>query len=141
MTDVFTKEKPSEIMSRIRSKNTEAEKIVFSFLRKNKIYFQKHYKRIPGSPDIASPRKKKAVFIDGDFWHGRDFERVKKNRDADDYWVKKIGDNIERDKKQRAAIKEEGWAVLKIWESNLKRKSSRAEQLEKIKNFLTGAME
>ncbi len=141
MTDVFTKEKRSEIMSRIRSKNTEAEKIVFSFLRKNKIYFQKHYKRIPGSPDIASPRKKKAVFIDGDFWHGRDFERVKKNRDADDYWVKKIGDNIERDKKQRAAIKEEGWAVLKIWESNLKRKSSRAEQLEKIKNFLTGAME
>jgi len=137
MVDIFTKEKRSEIMSRIRSKNTEPEKIVFSFLRREKIYFQKHYKRIPGSPDVALPRKKKAVFIDGDFWHGRDYERVKRNRDEDDYWVKKIGSNIERDKKQRAAMKREGWSVLKIWESDLKKKSSRPKQLEKIKKFLT----
>jgi len=123
-------------MSRIRSKNTEAEKIVFTFLRKEGIYFQKHYRKISGSPDIALPRKKRAVFIDGDFWHGRNFERIKKGWDENDYWFKKIGSNIKRDRKQRRAMKKEGWVVLKIWESNLKRKSSRPKQLEKIKNFL-----
>ncbi|HUN54438.1 MAG TPA: very short patch repair endonuclease [Smithella sp.] len=136
MTDIFSKEKRSEIMSRIRSKNTEAEKIVFTFLRKEGIYFQKHYRKISGSPDIALPRKKRAVFIDGDFWHGRNFERIKKGWDENDYWFKKIGSNIKRDRKQRRAMKKEGWVVLKIWESNLKRKSSRPKQLEKIKNFL-----
>lgn len=139
MTDIFSKEKRSEIMSHIRSKNTEAEKIVFTFLRKEGIYFQKHYKKIHGSPDIALPRKKRAVFIDGDFWHGRDFERIKKGRDENDYWVKKIGSNIKRDKKQRYLMRKEGWVVLKIWESNLKRKSSRPKQLENIKKFLEDA--
>ena len=64
-------------MSKIRSKNTKAELIVFRELRKRKIHFQKHYKKVVGSPDIAIPRKKIAIFIDGDFWHGRNFQRDK----------------------------------------------------------------
>lgn len=59
MADIFSAKKRSEIMSRIHSKETAAEKIVFSNLRKNKIYFQKHYSRITGTPDIALPRKRK----------------------------------------------------------------------------------
>ena len=62
--DVFTKKKRSEIMSKIRSKNTIIEKIAFSELRKAGIYFQKHYKKIAGNPDIALPRKKMAIFVD-----------------------------------------------------------------------------
>lgn len=76
MTDVFSKQKRSEIMSLIRSKNTAIELNVFRFLRRNSIYFQKNYKRAMGSPDVALPRKKKAVFIDGDFWHGWKVLRV-----------------------------------------------------------------
>ncbi len=72
MSYMFSSQKRSEIMSHIRSKNTEAERITFRYLRRNKIYFQKHYTRTAGKPDIALPRRKKEVFIDGDFWHGRE---------------------------------------------------------------------
>lgn len=77
MADVFTKKKRSEIMARIRSKDTAIERFVFKELRKRGLYFKKHYKRIKGCPDIALPRAKKAVFIDGDFWHGWQFAQRK----------------------------------------------------------------
>lgn len=107
-------------MSKIRSKNTEAEKIIFRELRKRDIYFQKHYKKAPGNPDIALPKKKKAVFIDGDFWHGYRFSKLKK-RLPKKYWLKKIEGNIKRDRKNRAKLKREGWKVLRIWEHEIKK--------------------
>jgi DNA mismatch endonuclease (patch repair protein) len=57
MTDIFSRQKRSWLMSRVRGKNTSVEKIVFKHLNREGIYFQKHYKRAPGSPDIAIPRK------------------------------------------------------------------------------------
>lgn len=137
MADIFSKEKRSEIMSKIRSKDTRAEKIVFSHLRKRGVYFQRHYKRAVGSPDIALPRKKIAVFIDGDFWHGRGLERLKKDREADDYWVIKIETNVGRDRRQKLALKRAGWSVLRVWESDLIRKRTRDSVLDKIIDFLT----
>jgi DNA mismatch endonuclease (patch repair protein) len=136
MTDMFSPEKRSEIMSRIRSKETQAEKLVFSYLRKHKIYFQKHYKKAPGKPDIALPRKKKAVFIDGDFWHGRDYARVTANRQPDDYWVLKIRRNMERDTEQRQYLLDNGWQLLAIWESDIKRVRTRQASLDSIAEFL-----
>jgi DNA mismatch endonuclease (patch repair protein) len=115
MADVFSKEKRSEIMSKIRSKNTKAEVLVFKELRKRGIYFQKHYKRAPGSPDIALPRKKIAIFIDGDFWHGYRFSR-EKSRLPKKYWRAKIEGNIKRDKKNRLLLRKAGWKVLRVWE-------------------------
>jgi DNA mismatch endonuclease (patch repair protein) len=129
MADVFDKSKRSEIMSLIRAKNTQAERLVFSCLRKKGIYFQKHYRGVVGCPDIALPKKKKAVFIDGDFWHGRDFDRVRRG--------KKIKSNMDRDKKQRAALRRSGWSIIRIWESELKRIKTRPSRLLKIENFLT----
>jgi DNA mismatch endonuclease (patch repair protein) len=85
MADMFSPEKLSQIMFRIWSKDSQAERIVFKYLRQDKKYFQKHYSKAPGKPDLALPRKKKAIFIDGDFWHGRDFDRIIKNRPAGDY--------------------------------------------------------
>ena len=81
MADVFSKKKRSEIMSKIRSEETQIEQIVYRYLRKQGVYFQKHYKKAPGSPDIALPKKKIAVFIDGDFWHGWRFSK-KKSKEA-----------------------------------------------------------
>lgn len=133
---MYSPEKRSEIMSRIRSKETLAEKIAFKYLRQQKIYFQKHYARAAGKPDIALPRKKKAVFIDGDFWHGKTYEKVLKNRPSDDYWVKKIARNMERDEQQREALVNAGWSILQIWEEDIKRKSTRRTTLELIGSFL-----
>ena len=125
-------------MSKIRGKNTKAEIIVFRYLRANKIYFQKHYKRAPGSPDIALPRKKRAVFIDGDFWHGRTLERLIERRggDVDDYWIKKIKRNMERDREQEEELQEAGWVWLRVWDSDIMRKNTQEAELRKIATFL-----
>ena len=136
MPDMFSSQKRSEIMSRIRSKNTEAERITFRHLRRNKIYFQKHYTRVAGKPDIALPRKKKAVFIDGDFWHGRDYETIVASRPKGDYWPKKVAYNMERDAKNRAELQQAGWWLLVIWESDIKRKKTRDNTLKQIASFL-----
>lgn len=136
MADIFPAKKRSEIMSRIRSKDTLAETIVFRELRRDKIYFQKHYRRAPGKPDIALPSKKKAVFIDGDFWHGRDFERMAKDRPESDFWIKKLTYNMDRDKKQLKELGANGWLILRIWESDILRKRTQQKELEKIKKFL-----
>jgi len=120
-------------MSKIRSKNTAVEAVVFKALRKEKIYFQKHYRVIGINIDIALPKKKKAVFIDGDFWHGYKFNSLKK-RLPKKYWLKKIEGNIKRDRKNRAKLKREGWKVLRIWEHEIKKDSEKS--IQKIKKFL-----
>lgn len=135
--DIFEPEKRSEIMSRIRGKNTKPELIVYRYLRRNKIYFQKHYKSKEGIViDLALPRKKKAVFIDGDFWHGRTISKVIQRRGPDDFWSKKLERNIQRDKEQRAKLKSNDWKILSVWESDLIKKSNQQESLLRIVRFL-----
>lgn len=133
--DKVSPEKRSEIMSKIRSKNTKVENLVFKELRKEGIYFQKHYKRCLGNPDIALPRKRKAVFIDGDFWHGNEYEKLKK-RLPTNYWIPKIEKNIARDKVYTKKLKEAGWQVLRVWESDIVRAKTRTESMNKIAFFL-----
>jgi DNA mismatch endonuclease (patch repair protein) len=137
MADVFDKQKRSAIMAAVKSKNTKAELMVFRFLRSHKIYFQKHYRRVPGSPDVALPRKKRAVFIDGDFWHGRTYNDLLTKHGTDDFWTVKIGKNIKRDAEQRAKLSKDGWQICQVWESDLSRLRTRQEVLDKIKTFLT----
>lgn len=134
MPDIFSPSKRSEIMAKIRSKNSNAEKIAFRYLRKEGVYFQRHYKKAAGSPDIALPRKKKAVFIDGDFWHGRHIERM----NGREYWHAKLLSNKERDKRVDAELADSGWKCLRIWESDIVRKSSQLDSLKTIQKFLAG---
>ncbi|MCL5675759.1 MAG: very short patch repair endonuclease [Patescibacteria group bacterium] len=132
MTDIFSKKKRSSVMSRIRSKNTLIEKTVFKYLRKNRVYFVCHHSKIPGKPDIARPRDKKAIFIDGDFWHGYDF---KQRRDKlPPYWVAKISNNIARDKKCRNELAHQGWSILRIWEHEIEK--NEVVTMKKIYKFL-----
>jgi len=134
--DVFNKQKRSEIMSHIRSKNTKAEVLVFRYLNRRGIYFQKHYKKAAGSPDIALPRKKIAVFIDGDFWHGYRFDSFK-DRLPKKYWLEKIESNIKRDMRNRRFLRKDGWKVLRVWEHELKRKKMEYT-MDKVISFLNG---
>ncbi len=135
MTDFLTPEERSVQMGKVRGKNTKAELIVFRWLRREGVYFQKHYKRAPGSPDIALPRKKKAVFIDGDFWHGKTIDKVME-RGPDDFWTKKILRSMERDAEQMKQLVNDNWQVLRMWERDILRKKTQNEFLEKIKYFL-----
>ena len=123
-------------MAKIRSKNSKAERVVFRHLRKEGVYFQRHYKKAPGSPDVALPRKKKAVFIDGDFWHGRYVEKM----DGKEYWHAKLLSNKKRDQRVNEKLAASGWKCLRVWESDIVRKSSQQDALKAIQNFLTAQL-
>lgn len=137
MPDVFDAAKRSQVMSSIKSKNTKSEIMAFRYLRGQKVYFQKHYSKVKGTPDIALPRKKRAVFIDGDFWHGRTLPALITRRGGpNDIWVKKIEGNIKRDRLQRESLLENGWSILVVWESDIKRVRTRNDVLSSIKSFI-----
>ena len=131
--DVFTKKKRSEIMAKIGSKNTKVELFVFKELKKRKISFQKHYKKVPGSPDMAFLKRKIAIFIDGDFWHGYKFSE-RKNKLPKKYWLGKITNNIKRDKINRSKLRSLGWKFLRIWEHEIKKNPDLA--IKKIIKFI-----
>ena len=130
MPDKFSKETRSFIMSRIGSKNTGIEKIVFAHLKENSIKFKKHYKKIAGTPDVAIPDKKIAIFIDGDFWHGYRYFSWK-NRLGSDFWKNKIEKNIARDQRNFRKLRTQNWKVKRIWGHQLV-KIRRDETLNKI---------
>ncbi|MDR1272209.1 MAG: very short patch repair endonuclease [Clostridiales Family XIII bacterium] len=114
-------EKRSYTMSRIKGKATMIEVLLQKALWHRGIRYRKNYRKVTGSPDIVITKHKIAIFCDGEFWHGRDWEqkkpRLKNNRD---YWVKKIERNIERDKRYTKELQDEGWHVLRFWESEIK---------------------
>lgn len=108
---------------------------MFTVLRKHRIKFKKHY-RIQGKPDIALPKYKVAVFINGEFWHGKDFQKIK--NEIPKFWKNKIGINLKRDRKVRRQLRNNGWHILNFWGrkvTNYPERSFRRLQkfLEKIK--------
>jgi len=122
-------------MSKIRSENTKVERLIFRELRRRGIYFQKHYKKVRGKPDIALPSKKKAIFIDGDFWHGRNFPKQRK-RLPKKYWLAKIENNARNDRRNRLALRRVGWKILRVWEKETIKDPEKV--MKKIINFLLG---
>ena len=70
--------------------------------------------KLPGRPDIVFTKYKVVVFCDGDFWHGYKFNEWKERLSP--HWLNKIQRNIERDKKNDAKLKDDGWTVLHFWE-------------------------
>lgn len=121
-------------MSLIKPKGTKPELEVFRYLRQRKIYFQKHYRKAAGSPDVALPRKKIAVFIDGDFWHGWQFEKWR-DKLPQTYWQGKIEANIKRDRRNFSRLRKEGWRLMRVWEHELKSRT-KDKTLLKIETFL-----
>jgi DNA mismatch endonuclease (patch repair protein) len=85
--------------------------------------YRKDVSTLPGKPDIVFPGAKLAIFCDGDFWHGRDWEsrRQKLSRGTNsDYWLAKIQRNMERDRDNTRLLSEMGWTVLRLWETEIR---------------------
>jgi DNA mismatch endonuclease (patch repair protein) len=120
MTDNRTKEQRSYNMSRIRSKHTKPEIIVRKFLYSKGIRYRIHYSKLPGKPDIAIPRAKTAIFVNGCFWHGhKGCKNAKVPSTNRDFWVNKITVNLERDSRIKRQLNDKGWRVLVVWECQL----------------------
>lgn len=117
--DNVTPKKRSNIMSKVRSKDSNLELSIRRILFKKGFRYRKNVARLYGKPDIAFISKKTVIFIDSCFWHGcsKHCRMPKSNKS---YWIKKIGSNIKRDKIVNKYYKENKWNVLRYWEHQFK---------------------
>ena len=134
MSDVFSKDKRSWIMSQISGGDTKPEIVVRKLIHSMGFRFRLHVKNLPGKPDIVLPRHRKIIVVNGCFWHGhQDCSRSKRPVSNVEFWNAKIVGNIARDERNKAALMEMGWKVLVIWGCETKK----PEQLvEKLRDFL-----
>ena len=117
-------EKRSYNMSRIRSKDTSIEIILRKALWHRGIRYRKNYKALPGTPDIAITKFRIAIFCDSEFFHGKDWEKLKlrlQNGSNSSYWIKKITRNRERDAETEKALRFREWTVLRFWGEDIKK--------------------
>ncbi len=138
MADTFTKEKRSEIMSKVRSENTKPEIKVRKLLHGMGYRFRLHRHDLPGKPDITLPKYKTVVFVNGCFWHGCPTCSAKRSRPQQnaEYWNRKLDRNMERDRENYAKLADMGWRVIVVWECETKDKNIAALR-ERLKSELT----
>jgi DNA mismatch endonuclease, patch repair protein len=120
VTDTRTPEQRSRIMASVGTKNTGPELTLRRALYAAGIRgWRCHYRRAPGTPDLAWPRRRVAVFVDGAFWHGHP-SRHRPGRSGA-YWDEKIARNVERDRAVDAELDQLGWGVVRVWDFEVKR--------------------
>ena len=123
----------SKIMRSIRSKNTSPELRVRSQVHRLGYRYRLHVSGMPGKPDIVMPRYRTVLFVNGCFWHqhqGCKYATVP--RTNTDYWTQKFRRTMDRDKKAQAALSQEGWNVLVIWECQTEDEAELLNLLRKI---------
>ena len=124
MPDVLTPEQRRKNMQNIRSKDTEIEILLRKALWKKGYRYRKNYKDLPGTPDIALTKYNIAIFCDGEFFHGKNWEvlkpRLEKSNNSE-FWIKKISRNMERDDEVNKALLFLGWTVIRFWGDEIKR--------------------
>ncbi|MBI5761126.1 MAG: very short patch repair endonuclease [Planctomycetales bacterium] len=135
MTDVFSAEKRSEVMSRIRSRgNKDTELRLIEIFRKSEITGWRRNQNLFGKPDFVFRSTRVVVFVDGCFWHGcpRCYRRPASNRK---YWDAKVDRNRQRDREVTRSLTNLGWHVVRIWEHELSRRNE-ARCLRRVRRVL-----
>lgn len=136
MADTLTPEERSERMSRVRGRNNASTELrLVALLRRFRIRGWRRGAPLPGKPDLVFPREKVAVFVDGCFWHGcpEHYRRPKSNHE---FWDGKVRGNIKRDEEVSQTLAARGWAVVRIWEHEVRAKSEEAA-IAKITRHVT----
>ncbi|SRR5258708_10840149 len=118
----------SPLCSRIKkantSRNTRHEVALQNELSELGLRFQRNVGDVPGRPDIVFPKAHVAVFCDGDFWHGRKWNVLRRNLSRGTnaaYWCAKISRNMKRDEEITTRLRKSGWQVVRLWESDIKK--------------------
>ena len=131
MADVVSKAVRSRMMSGIRGKNTKPEVEVRRFLHGRGLRFRLHDRTLPGRPDIVLPRWGAVVLVHGCFWHqhkGCRYAYMPASNAS--FWREKLGGNVNRDRRNVAALRALGWRVLHVWECETK-SDRKLERLER----------
>ena len=130
MTDIVDSGRRSEMMSRIRGRDTVPEIVVRRIAHGLGFRFRLYRKDLPGRPDIVFPRYRAVVFVHGCFWHRHDgcrYAYEPKSRVR--FWTDKFSQNVARDQRNEAALRTLGWRVLVIWECETRNRTDVAERL------------
>ncbi|APQ17427.1 very short patch repair endonuclease [Maribacter hydrothermalis] len=118
----YTTPERSKIMSKIKGKDTKPELAFRKALYAAGYRYRIDYKKLIGKPDIALPKYKTVVFIDGEYWHGKNWEerkpKVTTNRE---FWIAKIERNIQRDKEVNEELTSKGYTIFRFWETEVKK--------------------
>ena len=115
----------SKRMSKVKLKRNKVEMKLAKALWHRGYRYRLNYKQLPGSPDIALTKYNIAIFVDGKFWHGKDFEIKKsKLKNNKDYWIMKIEENLHRDAKNDKLLNEMGWISIHFWSKDIERNLS-----------------
>ncbi|MCK9186847.1 very short patch repair endonuclease [Candidatus Gracilibacteria bacterium] len=122
MSDIVSKKKRSEIMSRIKNKDSKIEILFRKELWKNGFRYRKNSVKYFGKPDMVLSKQKTVIFIDSCFWHGcKKHCRIPSVRKK--YWTEKIERNKKRDKEVSKYYKKQNWRIVRVWEHYLKSKT------------------
>lgn len=124
MADVLTPEQRRKNMQHIRSNNTKIEIILRKALWHRGYRYRINYKKLPGKPDIVLTKYKIAIFCDGEFFHGKDWEVLKPRLEKGDngsFWISKISRNRERDDEINKRLLFMGWTVIRFWGNDIKK--------------------
>lgn len=120
----YTTAQRSQIMSKIRGKNTKPEILLKKALWHAGLRHRINKQKLPGNPDIAFVKYKVLFFIDDAFWHGYDWEKRKDNIKTNrDFWQAKIERNMQRDRDINRYYAEKGWTVFRIWDFAVKKEN------------------
>lgn len=137
MSDIFEPAKRSEIMSRIRGRDTKPELVVRRIAHRLGFRYRLHRQDLPGRPDIVFPRYRAIIMVHGCFWHrhpGCKYAYTPKTRVQ--FWRKKFEGNVVRDRRNELALSELGWRTMVIWECETKDHQDVAARIE---SFLRGS--
>jgi len=112
-------------MSHIKGKGTSIELKLRKALWHEGLRYRTNYRKLPGSPDITITRYKIAIFCDSEFWHGKDWRRLRRKLakgNNPDFWIAKIRRNRQRDRQVDRRLAVMGWTVLHFWEDDIDRR-------------------
>jgi DNA mismatch endonuclease Vsr len=133
--DQMSKEQRSRLMACVHARNTKFElsllRILSAELYPLGYRYRKHYRRVLGTPDIVFVKHRIAVFLDSDFWHGRNYDLFKKTMSP--FWRIKIEANIERDRHVNMQLRREGWTVLRFGEKQVRKRPTSVVRRIKVK--------
>jgi DNA mismatch endonuclease, patch repair protein len=121
VVDSLSPEERSEIMARVRSKNSRPEMAIRKLVFALGYRYRLHARTLPGCPDLVFRPRRKLIFVHGCFWHRHSrcaLARMPKSRI--EFWTKKLEGNRSRDRRNKRALAREGWKVLTIWECQLR---------------------
>ncbi len=120
--DLWSKDKRSQVMSRILAKNTKPEQIVRKMLTALGYRYYLHIKELPGKPDIVLTKHNAVIFVHGCFWHLHNCRDGTIPKTRMNYWEEKLRKNQERDRKHSKVLRKQGWKVLTLWECEIEKR-------------------